>query len=246
MTKATIFMTTKAENTKQNESVTFKCLVAGSGIKLTKRKLRIAFPKKKQEPITAILLTGKQNELVFSLPGAAVNVPALVTGPFACEIPWLMFKTVFDSGFEDPALIQFEFADGWFKIGSVLTRSKSIVLQSPNADVLQSTNDEVFSLAVELVAKSDAVEPELPVDSVTVVVDPADTPLGLPLLVVWSSIKKHGFQRLIVSSYAADQVDELLNKADKLLAPIGVSRGDIERLVDQKLGLNNPVPSEPS
>lgn len=218
--------------------------MAGCGFPLVKKHLRVAFPKKKQESTTSIVVAGKQDELVFSLPGAAYELPALVTDPFRCEIPWLLFKNVFGMVFEDTELVQFEFAAGWFKIGSMVTRSSSIGVQPTNSDSKLDSSP----LATKLMQDGDPVTADNPEDPVPDIPDPADTPLGLPLLVAYAYIKKYGIQRGIVNQTFVKQqleVERLLKRTNSLLAPLGLSRSDIERLVDQKLGLNNPDnPSE--
>mgnify|MGYP000618978984 CR=1 FL=1 len=57
----------------------------------------------------------------------------------------------------------------------------------------------------------------------------------------YKHIRKYGLQPLTVSkTFAAQQVevDSLLNKVDRLLRPVGITRSDLERLLDRKVGLS--------
>jgi uncharacterized protein YjiS (DUF1127 family) len=66
--------------------------------------------------------------------------------------------------------------------------------------------------------------------------------MGLPLLGAYVHIRKYGFQPTVDSRALAEQqaqVQAILAKADKLLAPLGLTRADLETILDKRLGLEN-------
>jgi hypothetical protein len=75
---------------------------------------------------------------------------------------------------------------------------------------------------------------------VVTIANPLDAPLGLPLLGAYAYIRKYGLQLHIANQAFVGQqlkVDRLLNKAAALLGPVGVTRQDLERLLDQRVQL---------
>ena len=74
------------------------------------------------------------------------------------------------------------------------------------------------------------------------IVNPADAPMGFPLLGAYAHIRKYGFQPTCLNPNFVQQqadVEKILKKADKLLRPLGLSRLDIEAILDKRLGLIN-------
>lgn len=230
-----------SDTAKQSDPSIAKCVVAGGGLKLAQKTLRVAFPKKKQEPLTSVLISGRKDTLTFSLPGASCDIPALVTEAFVCEIPWLTFKTSFTSKHEDHALLRFEFSVGWFKFGDVLVRSDSIVF--PTTDEGRNSSDK------NVIPNLDSTASKTPVNSRPMETNPADVPMELPLLRAHFYVKQFGVRRFIGNRPFVRQqiqVERLLNQAERLLAPVGVSRTDIEQIIDEKFGsVQFPLPAPP-
>ncbi len=234
-------MDSHTDTAKQSDPSIAKCVVAGGGLKLAQKTLRVAFPKKKQEPLTSVLISGRKDALTFSLPGASCDIPALVTEAFACEIPWLTFKTSFTSKHEDHVLFRFEFSAGWFKFGDVLVTSDSIVMRPIMKE--QSVSDK------KVITDSDSYDSKTSMNSQTSEIDLADVPMELPLLRAHFYVKKYGVRRFIGNRpfiRQQIQVERLLNQAERLLAPVGISRTDIERIIDEKFGgVQFPLPAPP-
>ena len=193
-----------------------KFVVAGISLTTLRKQLKPAIPKKRQESSTTVQITVSADNVSVALPGAAIRMAALASVPFVAEVPWMLFKNVLTEPFEDGALMPFEFAAGSFKVVQITTRSPQIILHRQ------------------------AAMPPIP--------NPLDAPLGLPLLGAYSYIRKYGLQRLIANQAFVEQqveVDNLLAKADRLLRPLGITRSNLERLLDQKLGLSTVNESKP-
>jgi hypothetical protein len=224
-------MSADVENGQAASQLSAKFVVAGISLASLRRQLKPAWPKKRQEPSTSVVITVAGDSVAVALPGASISVPALASTSCVVEMPWMMFKNVFAEPFEDGQLVPFEAAVGSFKVGQITTRSPQIIVQSHAASL---------SEPVSVLTASPQVEPLPPPAEVVTIANPLDAPLGLPLLGAYAYIRKYGLQLHIANQAFVGQqlkVDRLLNKAAALLGPVGVTRQDLERLLDQRVQL---------
>jgi len=76
-----------------------------------------------------------------------------------------------------------------------------------------------------------------------------NAPLGLPLLGAYSYMRKYGFRELIGNKAFVSQelaVINILRKAVDLLEPLGISREDLEKILDERLGVSGGYPTDGS
>lgn len=219
------------EAATQNAPEAYRGIAAGSGLNQARKTLKIGFPKKRDEGVTSIRITARKDELEFSLPGTAYSTPAMVAAPFSCSIPWLKIKTILDLKHDERALVQLQFAAGWFDIGGMITRSDAILISSGENAPGQAPGD--------LFGQMDSEDVEAPQNAPTRHVRPADVSMNLPLLEAYFYIKQYGIRPYIGNQQFLKQktrVDNLLNQAGSQLSHLGLSRNDLERLIDEKFG----------
>lgn len=228
----------------QKDAPIFRCLTTGSGLNRARKTLKVTFPKKKQEAVTVLRFTGTQDALQMSLPGAADSMPALVSGPFVCEIPWLSFKFIWETPRDDRELLTLRFSSGWFEVGGMRTQTPGIIVYTHSAEPgasLAAWEAELDSAGAPENAIAAPPTAALPVTAPPI--DPADVPMDLPLLEAYFYLKQYGIRPLMGNQRflkQTEQVDHLLKRAGKLLAPLGISRREIEQLIDQKFGKLDP------
>lgn len=122
-----------------------QALLAGAGLNVAAKQLKVAFPKKRQEDSTTIVVEGKRGTLEIRLSGAAVGVPAVVESTFVCQIPWLLFKQCLFPKPKDAALLRFAFAAGWFSVDSLRTSSPQILFDIARVVGRRGGNAELLS-----------------------------------------------------------------------------------------------------
>lgn len=224
----------------QDEAPVFRCLTTGCGLNRARKTLKVAFPKKKQEAVTVIRFTGTQDALQVTLPGAAERMPAVVSDPFVCEMPWLSFKSIWETPRDDAALLALRFSSGWFEVGDIVTRSPEIILHTSSAEPGASLEPWQAELDSPVALPAEEIAPR-PIDPR--LMDRANVPMDLPLLEAYFYLQRYGIRPLMGNERflkQTEQVDSLLSRADKLLAPLGISRGEIEQLLNQKFGTPQP------
>lgn len=218
-------------------SSSHRFIVAGVSITSMRRHLKPALPKKKQEASYTVLITTPPDRVRFTIAGAAIEMPAMISGPFVAEIPFLHFKWLLTEPFQDGALIEFELSPGSFAVSGMAVKTPQIIVQSGNtaaADKSPTNSASVRAVAEPSRASSQPSSTEAP----PAFFNPMDAPMGLPLLGVYKYIRKYGIQRSIVSqSFVKQQleVEKLLDTADTLLKPFAITRSDLEKLLDRKV-----------
>ena len=193
---------------------TYRFIVAGLSLRTCLKKLKPAFPKKKDFVNTKIHLSGAATKLTVSLPGAAVGMPALVTQPFEAEIPFQAFFMTLTDERDDGEIVTFELAPGRFTTCGVSSCSPAVRAQSA---VSQAGH-----------------EPPAPM------MNPMDAAVGALLLPAYAHIRRYGLQLSTADRILAQQqlqVQRILDNLHVLLAPLGLTRLDIQRILDQRIGL---------
>jgi hypothetical protein len=208
-------------------------IVAGISLTSIRKVLKPALPKKKQEGLHLVVITVTGGSIKVAIAGAAVELPAITSGSFVVELPYLQFKFILTDAFEDGALVRCELAPGSFSVNGLTTRSPQILIQPGGGG---GNASEPASSAVEPGTPGPIAAHAAP----PVIANPLDATVGLPLLAAYVYIRKYGIQRFAASkTFVLQQVevDDLLKKADRLLGPVGITRSDLERLLDRKVGI---------
>jgi len=210
----------KARLDASDDTTSNRFVVAGISVTSLRKKLRPALPKKTQEACYRIVIKATDSHVTFAIAGAAVKVPAVTSGPFVAELPYLVFKSVLSDPYDDGAMVVFEFTAGSFVINSITTKTSGIIVQ---------TSDDAASAS-----------PSSPSAPPPVITDPLDACVGLPLIAAYKYIRKYGLHvRVASKTFAAQQVevDNLLSRAGSMLWPVGITRTDLEHLLDRKIGI---------
>ena len=74
-------------------------------------------------------------------------------------------------------------------------------------------------------------------------------PLGLPLIAAYSYMKKHGFREFLENrGFVSQEVEviTILRKASELLKPLGITRDDLESILDKRHGVTGSYPVDGS
>jgi hypothetical protein len=220
---------------KPSSTAANRFVVAGVSLTSLRKELKPALPKKRQEASYTVVITATATSVTFAITGASVKMPAVASGECVAELPYVQFKNILTEPYDAGALVVFELAPGSFTVNNITTKSPQIVVQQ------SGTTAEVAATVVSDTA-ADAEQTPLPAPD-TVIADPADTPMGLPLLAAYKYIRTYGIRRLIANKVLVEnqlEVDELLKRADWLLRPVGISRSDLELWLDQKVGHRSP------
>lgn len=199
-------------------------VVTGKAFREGLRKLKPAFPRKGEVSQDAVVISTSSGKATFTLVGAAINIPAETNGAFTVELPLGELRMIMSDRFKDSDQLAFEFSPG-----RMIFRGLAVKLP-----------------ALRVVQGSTAATPGSPSGARSAIIDPAESPMGLPLLGVYAYVRKHGHHWAAGNRGFAEQqmqVETILNKAEKLLTPLGLSRADLEALLDRRLGLGNNEPT---
>lgn len=194
----------------------YRFVVAGISLRKAFRTLKPAFPKRKDISSTRVVISASSDKVTFALTGAEMSMAAAVDTPFCAEIPFAEFMQISADAIEDGQLINFEFSQGSIKVLGVTSKSPQIRVRS---------------------AAGDAENPTEPAEPV--ILNPMDIPIGLPhLLGVYAYIRrfgKHGAADLDFMR-RQEELENILKRAEKVLEPLGLSRSEIESMLDHKIG----------
>jgi hypothetical protein len=106
-------------------------IVAGISLKSIRRVLKPALPKKRQEASCIVVITATTtNSVKVAIDGAQVELPAIASGSFVAEIPYLYLKGYLTYPYENGALLRCELAAGSFSVDGIATKSPQILLKS--------------------------------------------------------------------------------------------------------------------
>jgi hypothetical protein len=206
-------------------SVSFN--VAGAALMRARKSLKPAYPKKKQEANTPMgIVAISTTEVAFQLPGASARVETNVSQLFKFQLPWLVFKQTLLDDYSKCDSVELKVGPGFFTCGILTLRSEQIVLETVHSD-------------------SETVEASNEQDNATPLPDLANSYLGFPLLSAYSYMRKHGFREYLANKGFVQMerdVVYLVSKATKALEPLGITREDIERLIDNKIGIDGSKP----
>lgn len=209
--------TTPRFNVPTDSQPAYRFIVAGISLRKAFRTLKPAYPKKKDMSCARVVISASFNKVTFALIGAEVGMPAFVDAPFTAEIPFTEFMQISADAIEDGQLISFEFSQGSIRVLGVTSKSPQIRVRSATdgADDNPSTPAE------------------------PVILNPMDIPIGLPqLLGIYAYIRRFGKHSSADLDFMSrqEELENILKRAEKLLEPLGLSRSDVESLLDKKIG----------
>ena len=228
------------ESLENSESASF--VVSGAAFIRARKNLKPAYPKKKQSA-TAIVgfVSTSPTEVSIQLAGASATMPAIVSTPFHAQMPWLFFQQLVTAAVDEAATLQFQICNGIFKYGSMSLKSNQILFRAEKHPTKEVGDNAGSQGLIEKPETEDNDEPPLP--------DLVNAPLGLPLLGAYSYMRKYGFRELIGNKAFVSQqfaVITILRKAVDLLEPLGISREDLEKILDERLGVSGGYPTDGS
>ncbi|MCU0711570.1 MAG: hypothetical protein MUC43_05890 [Pirellula sp.] len=201
--------------------------VVGAALMRARKSLKPAYPKKKQEANTPMGIVAISNtEVAFQLPGASARVETNVSPLFKFQLPWLVFKQTLLDDYSKCDSVELKVGPGFFTCGILTLRSEQIVFQTVHSD-------------------SEALEASHEQTDVAPLPDLANSYLGFPLLTAYSYMRKHGFREHLVNQGFVQMERDVLylvSKATTALEPLGITREDIEQLIDKKFGIDGGKP----
>jgi hypothetical protein len=228
------------DSTENNDKASFT--VSGKDFIRARKDLKPAYPKKRQLSTAIVNVVAQSTtEISIRLPGASVRMPAIVSGPFTLQMPWIFFVQLTTTKFDDAATIQFQVCSGVFKYGEMATKSDQIVFIAEKMESQQPIGHLDGELNVE--------KPPQKIIEDGLISEIIEAPLGLPLLGAYSYMRKHGFRELLENkAFVAHQkeVVSILRKASHLLTPLGISCEDLEKLIDGRIGVSGTHPIDGS
>lgn len=192
----------------------------------------------KDRQTTIVSISTNERHVEFSLTGATVTVPAISSDRFRCIVPWDKFEVLLAEKREDIDLVEIGCAKSILHYHGITVHSAEIEFKllgkgAPQTrKMLRLRNDD--SSTDESPASTDCSEVQEPIDYIT------DAPLGLPLLGAYAYIKKHGKQLNVVNKSFVEQqqrVDNLLEDIRRRCKPLGIGRDDLEKIIDEKIGI---------
>jgi hypothetical protein len=217
-------------------------VVSGAAFIRARKNLKPAYPKKKQIATAMVgFVATSTNEVSIQLAGASAKMPAIVSRSFTAQMPWMFFQQLVTEQFDDAATIQFQVCNGVFKYGDTSLKSSQILFRAEKIEAKGIVDDVGAKVPTEIQPQPNlesSDDPPLP--------DLMSAPLGLPLLGAYSYRRKYGFRELLGNRAFVSQEIEvitILRKAGDLLRPLGISREDLETMIDERLGVsgNHPI-----
>jgi hypothetical protein len=216
-------------------------IVSGEAFIRARKNLKPAYPKKKQEATASVgFASASRSQLSIQLPGASATLPAITSSPFSLQMPWLYVKQLMDDPIDGAAIFHFQVGNGLFKCGDIAVKSNQIVFKSNNDDDPSSRPAEV---AANL---SDKTFTPAEVDGLPMP-DLINAPMDFPLLGAYSYIRKFGYQRFLGNrTFVAQEAEviRIFKKAVDLLAPLGLRREDLQKILDERHGISGDYPIE--
>lgn len=194
--------------------------LTGERLKAVRKLLKPALPKKDQQKNANAEIRVERGQVQFAIPGASSTVDATTSGAFVVQMPWREFQVVLDEPINDGSTVVFEFEPGAFLFQGVTSRSKAITIRN--------TLDSPAAFGEPKSASQKSATS-----------DPTDAAVGHPLLAAYRFTRENGLRETLGNADLRRQqyrVEDLLNDATKLLAPLGITRSDLEGVLERKLG----------
>ena len=183
--------------------------VGGIELRLLLKRLKPAFPRLKKTVAgsRARLVVTADGGLLLQIPGAESRTACLASAAFTVELPLGEVMDWQKETFRDSEQVAFAFGPGQMRFRSMTFSNESIHAWRPGE------------------------QPE----PLTQSAEPMQTAIGHPLLATYHTLRLHPdetFSGNPVLGPAKVQIDSILDRAAKLLAPFGVDRVRLERVLD--------------
>lgn len=192
--------------------------LTGEQLLAARKILKAAAPKKRLQDKAVAAIRVTTDLVEFVIPGAAARSLANTTGTFVVEMPWREFHVVMTEPCAPTDVIHMRFAKGVFDYNGVASRSEAIHVRD-RPGPMQGTWASLPAIG----KRSD---------------DPTDDAIGHPLLSAYRYTKQYGIRPTLGDKnllLRQMEVEKLLNMVAKKLQPLGLTRSDLESLLDRKL-----------
>ncbi|HEX8911601.1 MAG TPA: hypothetical protein VF796_04520 [Humisphaera sp.] len=203
--------------TDDDDSLPYRFTVAAIDLRLLLKQLKPAFPKKKDVARTRLAMEVSPGGLRWLLPGAAAGTVVQADRSFRVDLPFAEVGWIVDELPRDGEVLTFEFGPGRMNYRGVGVSRPDIRVTDAAAGGPEAGN---------AVPAGDAQAAPGP-----------DGAVGLPLVAAYAALRKPAAAGAAVPAHlraAGEEVEEILAKADKLLAPLGLGRADVERMLDDR------------
>lgn len=192
-------------------------IVKGSEFNKSIKLLKKAFPRKKRDQeYVSVIINVTDNHVSISMPGAEVFIKADSFGNFSAALPFRLFKNISMDQYLGETDYTFLFDHGMVSINNLKCNYPDIVFcHSTESHKMppdpHGTMGESFG-------------------------DYKESFLGLPLLGIYYELKKYPPGTLTHLRYMRGhaEIEDILNKVDKLLRPLGLGRDTIEKILDDR------------
>jgi uncharacterized protein YjiS (DUF1127 family) len=188
--------------------------IRGEDLNGIKRRLRKGLPGKRAALATFVTIDVTRTKAVFSLTGVAAKTGAKASKSFRAQVPYELFQSIWACPFPPDQFIKLEVKNGLFAVDGIK---------------FESTFVEV-ALPTERAKSLDSEPPAIP---------PSADCLHTPLVSAYHYLRTYGLERQLGTPEFLSlqrEVNALLRHVADLLQPLGVTRGDLEALLDKKIG----------
>lgn len=193
--------------------------LSGEQLLAIRKILKAAMPKKKLQGKAVAAIRVTMDLVEFVIPGAAARTPAKTNGTFVVEMPWREFHVVMAEPVGATDVVRMRFANGTFVYNGVASNSETIRVRD--------------SRDVQVPGKWTG----LPTSS-SRAADPSDDAMGHPLLSAYRFTREYGIRPTLGDKdllLRQMEVEKLLTSVEKKLEPLGITRRDLEEILDRKL-----------
>jgi hypothetical protein len=207
-------------------------VIAGVELKRVRKALKPVVPSKSRARTTNVTVAANTtSELCVQLLGKAVLMPAVASRAFTARIPWLFFKQWLAEIHGAGSSLEVTISNGVATCNRIRQESPRIRFVTNPGQIGGSTDNEPQIVGKSLIGGCEAPQGPL--------VFGVDGNCALPLLAAYASYRRNGVSELQADrAFVEQQLEaiEIVKKAALLLKPLGVTREDIEEMVDQRAG----------
>ncbi len=191
------------------DKLPFTFTAAGIDLRMLFKRLKPGFPRLKKTVAAsrAQLVVRAAGELTVRMPGAESRTACKADADFTVDLPLAEIIALHRETYRDSEEVAFAFGPGRM-------RFRSMTFTHVPVQVWR-TGDQPTPL--------------------TQAADPLATGIGLPLLATYHTLRRHpseSFSGNAVLGPAKVEIDSILTRAGKLLAPLGIDRARLEAMLD--------------
>ena len=204
-------------------------IVTGTDFKKAIKLLKIAWPrKKKEQQYVSAVFKVQANTVTLAMPGATVELSAFGYGQFSCEVPFVLFKDICRDVNSANQSYTFVFDHGLVSVNGLSSRFPTIIFHE------DCTGHAIANPALATDKKTHTAAKTA--NSAALMPDNQMVGLGLPLLGIYYQLKQYPPGTLTNPRFLKgyQDVEDILNKVDSLLRPLGLGRHTIEKILDDR------------